>query len=81
MARVDWRERWRLCKQEKDLLSPVLRKRGERGVGHGMREQLLEPARHLIHGQGHHIQANFQLIVVSRPHDSDDGRGVRRIGE
>ena len=81
MARVDWNERWRLCKQEKDRLSSVLRKRGERGVGHGMREQLLKPGRHPIHGQGHHVQANFQLIAVSRSHDSDDGCGVQRIGE
>ena len=59
----------------------LLRKGGEWGISHGIGEEILEPGGHLVHGQGHHIQPDFQLIVIFRPHDSDNGSGIRLIGE
>lgn len=53
----------------------------EWGIGHGIGEQCFEPGGHLIHGQGHHVQADFQVIAVFRSHDSDNGCGVRIIRE
>ena len=81
MVRVDWKVRWRLCRQGGNRLLSVLRKRGERSIGHGIGEQLLEPSGHRGHGQRHHVQPDFELIVIVRPHDSDNGGGIGMVGK
>ena len=47
----------------------------------GKGEQILKPSGHLVHGQGHHIEPNFEVIVLSGSHDSNNGCGIRMLGE